>query len=87
MSVRNGFTIEIYGFKHSLRTYLLARAAQDAIAQWHGASRSRIEHDARTSPDVWKTVNCSGCHCTMAWRIEVEDRRRCQNKSRCMEDG
>ena len=33
--------------------------AQDAIAQWHGGLRSRIEDDARTSPDVWKTVNCS----------------------------
>ena len=30
MFVRNGFTIEIYGFMHSLR------AAQDAIVRWHG---------------------------------------------------
>ena len=27
---------------------------------WRSRSRTRkIEHDARTSPDVWKTVNCS----------------------------
>ena len=52
MSVRNGFTIEIYGFMHSLHTSL-ARATHDAIA---------IE-------------------------IEVKDRRRHQNESRCMEDG
>ena len=31
MSVRYGFTIEIYRFTHSLRTFL-ARAAHDAIA-------------------------------------------------------
>ena len=55
MSVRYGITVEIYGFRHSLRT-CLARAAHDAIAM----------------------------------EIEVEDlevRRRCQNESRCMEDG
>ena len=51
MSVRNGFTIEIYGFAHSLRTSL-ARAAHDAIDI---AMRSR--DNARTSPDVWKTVS------------------------------
>ena len=52
MSVRYGFTIEIYGFTYSLRTSL-ARAAY-------------------------------------AMEIEVEDsedRRQCQNESRCMEDG
>ena len=57
MSVRYGFTIEMYEFTHSLRTSL-ARAAHDAIA--------------------------------MELEIEVEDsedRRQCQNKSRCMEDG
>ena len=31
MSVRNGFTIEIYGFYF---IHLLARAAQDAIVRW-----------------------------------------------------
>ena len=31
MSVRYGFTVEIYGFRHSLRS-CLARAAHDAIA-------------------------------------------------------
>ena len=48
MSVRNGFTIEIYRFMHSLRTF------------WHVRMPSRdgmeievdIEDDARTSPDV-----------------------------------
>ena len=39
-------------------TYLLARAAHDAA--WRSRSRTRkIEDDARTSPDVRKTVNCS----------------------------
>ena len=64
MSVRYGFTIEIYGFMYSLPTYLLARAAHDAIVRWCMARRSRLrtrrtEDDTRTSPDVWKTVNCS----------------------------
>ena len=64
MSVRNGFTIEIYGFMHSLCTFWHGRG-QDAIARWRMALRRsrlrtrKIEDDARTSPDVWKTVNCS----------------------------
>ena len=56
MYVRYGFTIEIYGFTHSLRTSL-ARAAHDAIAV--EVKDSRTEDDARTSPEIWKTVNCS----------------------------
>ena len=59
MSVHNGFTIEIYGFMHCLRTF------------WHMLLRmpSRL-HDG------------------MEIEIEdSEDRRRCQNESRCMEDG
>ena len=32
MSVHNGFTVEIYRFRHSLRTFL-PRAAHDAIAR------------------------------------------------------
>ena len=48
--------IEIYGFMHSLRTSLACVA--------HGAIEvevedSRIEDNARMSPDVWKTINCS----------------------------
>ena len=46
MSVRYGFTIEIYGFMHSLRTSL-ARATHDAIAV--KVEDLRIEDDARTS--------------------------------------
>ena len=57
MSVRNGFTIEIYRFMHSLRTF------------WHVPlrmpSRDGMEIEVEDS----------------------EDRRRRQNKSRCMEDG
>ena len=56
--VRNGFTIEIYRFMHSLRTF------------WHVPLRMPL---------------CDG-----GVEIEVEDsedRRRCQNESRCMEDG
>ena len=51
MYVCHGFMVEIYRFRHSLRT-CLARAAHDSRT-W------RIEDDARMSPDVWKTVNCS----------------------------
>ena len=45
MSVRNGFMIEIYGFMHSLRTFL-ACAAHGAIvtSQWR---TQRIEDDGR----------------------------------------
>ena len=57
MSVHNGFTIEIYGFMHSLRTF------------WH-------------VPFTMPSYD--------GMEIEVEDpedRRQCQNESRCMEDG
>ena len=53
MSVRNGFTVEIYGFRHSLRT-CLARDAHDAIAMgvMSRFRTRRIEDDARTSPET-----------------------------------
>ena len=51
MSARYGFTIEIYGYRHSLRTSL-ARDAHDAIAV--EVEDSRTEDDARTSPEIWK---------------------------------
>ena len=54
MSVRNRFTIEIYGFLHSLRTFV---ACHDAITV--EVKDLKIGDDARMSPDVWKTVNCS----------------------------
>ena len=38
--------------------YLLANAAQDAAMEIE-VEDSKIEDDARTSPDVWKTVSCS----------------------------
>ena len=52
MSVRYGFTIEIYRFTHSLCTSL-ARAAHDAIAV--EVEDSRTEDD-RISPEIWKTL-------------------------------
>ena len=55
MSVRNGFTIEIYGFMHSLRTF------------WHVPLRM----PSRDGMEI----------------EDLEDRRRGQNESRCMEDG
>ena len=54
MSVSNGFTIEAYGFMHSLHTFLACAA-----------------------------------HVPIMMEVEVkdsEDRRRCQNDSRDMED-
>ena len=53
MSVHYRFTIEIYRFTHSLRTSL-AHAAHDAIAV--EVEDSRTEDDARTSPEIWKTL-------------------------------
>ena len=61
MSVRNGFTIEIYGFMHSLRTFWhLPFRMPSRIARWHGDRGPRLEdrRRRRTSSDVWKTVNC-----------------------------
>ena len=54
MFVCNGFKIEIYGFTHSLRTFL----ARDA----HDATTMEVEVE------------------------DSEDRRRCLNKSRDIED-
>ena len=61
MSVRNGFTIEIYMFMHSLRTFwhVPLRMPYRAMAWRSRLWTRKIEDDARTSPDVWKTVNCS----------------------------
>ena len=60
MSVRNGFTIEIYGFMHSLRTFWHVPSGCHRAMAWRSRSRTwKIEDDARTSPHVWKTVNCS----------------------------
>ena len=53
MSVHNGSTVE---FKHSLCIFL-ARAAHDAITMKF--KDRKIEDDARTSPEMWKTVNYS----------------------------
>ena len=53
-----GFTIEIYGFTHRLHTSL-ACAAHDAIMMEVEVEDLRIEDDARTSPEIWKLVNCS----------------------------
>ena len=58
MSVRYGFTIEVYGFMHTLRTFL-ARAAHDAMTGHIEVEDLRIEVNARTSPEIWKTVNYS----------------------------
>ena len=60
MSVRNGFMIEIYGFMHSLCTFGTCHSGCHCVMASRSRSRTRkIEDDARTSPDVWKTVNCS----------------------------
>ena len=60
MSVRNGFTIEIYGFTQS--TYLLARAAHDNHRARATMSKdSRIEDDGRMSPEIWLTTQQLVC--------------------------
>ena len=60
MYVRNGFTIEIYGFLHRVRTFGMCRSGCHRAMAWRLKSRARkIEDDARMNPDVWKTVNCS----------------------------
>ena len=51
MSVRYRFTVEIYGFRHSLRT-CLARAAHDAIA---------MEIEVENSEDRRRRQNESRC--------------------------
>ena len=61
--------LSVTGFRSGLCIVYVpfGTAAQDSITQWRSRSRIRmIEDDARTSPDVWKTVNCStkGCKTT-----------------------
>ena len=53
MSVRNGFTIEIYGFTRSLRTSL-ARTARDTIAmevEVEYSDRRRRQNESRCMED------------------------------------
>ena len=62
MYVRNGFTIEIYGFMHSLRTFWhvpLRMPSRGMEIEVEDSEDILIKDDARTSPDVWKTINCS----------------------------
>ena len=47
----NVFTIEIYGFTHSLHTFL-ACDAHDAIAIEIEVGTQRIEDNAKTSPEM-----------------------------------
>ena len=50
MSVRNGFTIEIYGFMHRVRTFGLCRSGchRDRTMAWRSRLRTRkIEYEAR----------------------------------------
>ena len=52
MSVHYGFMIEIYGFRHSLRTSL-ARAAHDAIAMVEDLEdRRQRQSESRCMEDV-----------------------------------
>ena len=55
LSVRNRFTIEIYGFTHSLCPSLV-RATHDAIMI--DVKVLRIEDNARRVQRYMKTVNC-----------------------------
>ena len=75
MSVRNGFTIEIYEFMHSLRTFwhvplrmpscdgmeiVFFYILYEILVAWRSRLRTqKMEDDPRTSPDVWKMVNYS----------------------------
>ena len=59
MFFRNGFTIEIYKFMHSLRTFwhmLLRMPSHDGVEIEIEDSEDRRPGDARMSPDVWKMV-------------------------------
>ena len=58
MFFRNGFTIKIYGFMHSSRTFWHVQLRCHRAMEI-GSTIQKIEDDARTSPGVWKTVNCS----------------------------
>ena len=51
MSVCYGFTIEIYGFMHSLRTFL-ACATHDAITRDRGQGLGAVKVDTSTSPEI-----------------------------------
>ena len=46
-----GFTVEIYGVRHSLRT-CLACDTQDAIVMEVASRTRRIEDDTRTSTEI-----------------------------------
>ena len=61
MSVRNGFTIEVYGFMYSLRTFwhVSLRMPSRNGMEIEVEDSEAIEDNAGTSPDVWKTVNYS----------------------------
>ena len=58
MSVRNGFTIEIYIVYVPFGT-CRSGCHRVMVARRLRLRTQRIEDNARTSPDVWKTVNCS----------------------------
>ena len=57
MSVRNGFTIEIYGFMHSLRTFwhvrlrMLSRDGGMEIEVEHSEDRRRRQNESRFMED------------------------------------
>ena len=52
MPVCYGFMVEIYGFRHTLRT-CLARDAHDAAMEVVSRLRTRrIKDDSRTSPEI-----------------------------------
>ena len=77
MSVRNGFMIKIYGFMHSLRTFWHMLLMMPSRTMAHDMEikvddPEDIEDDARTSPDVWKMVNCS----TKDQRQDSGDKKR-----------
>ena len=54
MSVRNGFTIEIYGFMHSLRTFGHVQLRMPSQFE-DSEDRRRRQNES----NVWKMVNCS----------------------------
>ena len=73
MYVRYGFTIEIYRFMHTLRTFGTCRSGCHRTMAWRSRSRTRkLEDGDRTSPDVWKTVNCS----TKGWKTDNDDKKQ-----------
>ena len=61
MSVRYRFMVEIYGFMHSLRTFL-ARAHDAITRDGHievEDSEDRSRRQNKSGPEIWKTVNYS----------------------------